>query len=286
MGKFKQNFKYYFIAMLVVICFFVWYMVLAETRNGIKVAFLDVGQGDAIFIEALNGNQVLIDGGQNKKVLSELSKIMPFYDHSIDLVIESHPDGDHIGGLVDILSRYNISAVIESGVNSDSPIYESLENIRGEKEIPKYLARRGMRIDLGDGAVMEILFPDRDALGWDTNDASIIAKLIYKKNSFLFTGDSPQKMEEYLVSLSPEDIDVDVLKLGHHGSRTSSAESFLGYTSPQYAVISVGMDNSYGHPHKETLDKLNKFDILALRTDEKGIIIFESDGENISIEYE
>ena len=123
MDRFLKGFKYYFLGLLFLAAIFVWYAVLKESRNGLLVAFLDVGQGDAIFIEASNGNQILVDAGPNKKVLSELSKIMPFYDRSIDMIIESHPDSDHIGGMIDVLRRYKIGAVIETGVDSDSGVY-------------------------------------------------------------------------------------------------------------------------------------------------------------------
>lgn len=284
MERFFKGFKYYFLGLLLLATIFVWYAVWKESRSGLLVAFLDVGQGDAIFIEAPNGNQVLIDAGPNKKVLSELSKIMPFYDRNINVIIESHPDSDHIGGLVDILRRYKIGAVMETGVDSDTAVYKTLENLIEEKEIRKILARRGMRINLDKGAYIDILFPDRDVNGWDTNDASIIARVVYGNNSFLLTGDSPQKIENYMVFIDREKLKSNVLKLGHHGSKTSTSESFLGYVEPDYAVISAGNDNKYGHPHKEVIDSLDKFKIPFLRTDEKGTIEIRSDGEEISIQ--
>ena len=261
----------------------VWYAVFAESRSGLMVAFLDVGQGDAILIETSTGRQILIDGGPNKKVLQELSKIMPFYDRSIDVVIVTHPDGDHIGGLPEVLKRYNVDLVIESGVESDTAVSKAFENLIEEKNIKKVLARRGMRLVLGNNAYMLVLFPIGDVAGWDTNDASIVAKLVYGKTSYLFTGDSPQKIENYLVFVEKENLDVDVLKAGHHGSKTSSSESFVGYASPEYAIISAGKNNRYGHPHKEVLDILGKFGAKILRTDESGTIKIKSDGENIAV---
>lgn len=278
--------KYIFSALLFGAVFLVWYAVFAEDRNVLTVAFLDVGQGDAIFIQAPNNNQVLLDGGPNKSVLRQLSKIMPFYDRSIDALIMSHPDSDHIGGLADVLKRFTTTLAIEPGVSADSALYEEFWKSAEEKDAARILARRGMKITLDQeaGVYLFILFPDRDVSRMDTNDASIIAKLVYGNTSFLFTGDSPEKMEKYMASIAPESLDVDVLKLGHHGSKTSNSETLLGFSTPEYAVVSVGADNRYGHPNKEVLERLADFEIPVLRTDELGTIKFQSNGENITIE--
>jgi competence protein ComEC len=278
-----KNIKYYFLGLMLAATFFVWYAVFAESRQGLEIDFLDVGQGDAIFIQAPNGNQVLVDGGPNNAALRELSKVMPFYDRSIDMVIESHPDSDHINGLVGVLRRYKTDLLMESGVESENVAYQELKNLIREKNIQYVFTRRGMRVNLDNGLYLDILFPDRDVSGWDTNNASIVAKLVYANNSFLLTGDSPDKIEKFLVSLDGNRLGSNVLKVSHHGSRTSTSEMFLGYVQPDYAVISVGKDNKYGHPHQETLDRLSQFQIPILRTDEKGTIKIKSDGENISI---
>ena len=279
----RQYFKHGFLAALFGITILVWYAVAAETRSELLVAFLDVGQGDAIFIDTPNGRQILIDGGPNKQVLAELSKVMPFYDRSIDAVIATHPDQDHISGLLDVLKLYKADLVIEPGVESETAVYKEFEKLVDEKQIKKILARRGMKLILNDGAYLLILFPDRDVSRMDTNDASIVAKLVYDNTSFLFTGDSPKKIESYLVSIDGESLDVDVLKAGHHGSKTSSSESFVGYSEPEYAIISAGKNNRYGHPHKEVLNILEKFEAKILRTDLLGSIIMKSDGESILV---
>ena len=259
------------------------YALYNEGRNGVlTVAFLDVGQGDAIYIEAPNGNQVLIDGGPSKAVLRELSKVMPFYDRTIDVVLATHADQDHVGGLPDVLKKYKVNIFLESGVPGESSSYKELEKIASSSnDIKKILAKRGMDVDLGDGVVLQILFPVSVFDEMETNKASIVAKLVYGENEFLFTGDSPTAIENYLVSLGG--LSSDVLKAGHHGSKTSTSQAFVSAVSPQYAVISVGKDNKYGHPNQETLDTLNNFGAKIIRTDESGRIIFKSDGVNLKV---
>ncbi len=282
MEKIKKQFNYYFILLFFAVVFLVWYAVFAESRGGeLTVAFLDVGQGDAILVDSPTGHQVLIDGGQNKKVLQELSKVMPFYDRSIDVVLATHPDSDHIGGLPDVLERYDVDLVIEPGVVSDSAEYQVFDEAVKNEGAKRIFARRGMKINLGEDVYILILFPNIDVDGWDANDASIVAKLVYGDTSYLLTGDSPQKIEKYLVSLDKKNLDVDVLKVGHHGSKTSTSEVLIGFTSPEYAIISSEKDNRYGHPHQEVLDILNKFEIKILRIDETGTVTIKSDGENI-----
>ncbi len=286
MENVKKNLKWYVVGLLFVVNVFVWYAVLGEERGGVlTVAFLDVGQGDAIFIEAPNGNQVLVDGGPNKSVLRELGKVMPFYDRSIDLVVASHPDKDHIGGLVDVLKKFKVGVLVETGVVSETGVYEALKNISTEKGIQKIIAKRGERITLDKNVYIDILFPDRDAFGWEANTASIVARLVYGNTSFLLTGDSPKRIEEYITSLDGEALSSSVLKLGHHGSRTSTSEFFLGAVNPQYVIISAGLGNRYGHPHKEVTSSLKEFEIDSLKTYENGTIIFKSDGENIKVEH-
>jgi competence protein ComEC len=274
----------FIIGALAIALLVVWYAVVAEERNGVlTVAFLDVGQGDAIFIDSPTGRQVLIDGGPGRGVLRELSSVMPFYDRSIDVVLATHPDADHIGGLVDVLERYRVSFVIRPGISNDTPISSSfIERTKSEKA-EEIFARRGQVFYLGSGARLEILFPDRDVSDVETNTGSIVARLVYGDVSFIFTGDSPQAIEEYLLALDGEALAADVLKAGHHGSRTSSGELFVGFVRPKYAVLSYGCDNQYGHPHAEVLDTLNKFEIDTIDTCTKGTIIFKTDGSNLIV---
>ncbi len=278
----QNKIKGLFLGFFLCLTLFIWSVVLGQERNGLlTVAFLDVGQGDSIFIETPEGKQILVDAGPNKKVLRELTEQMPFYDRNIDVLIASHPDSDHIGGFPAIFDAYKIGKYFNSGVVCETALCSELNIDIEEEGIQKEILTRGQIIDLGDGVYLEVLFPDRDATNFETNLSSLVLKLTYGDSSFLLTGDSPQEIEEYLVSLDSFNLDVDVLKLGHHGSKTSSSKLLVGYTSPEFAIISVGKDNRYGHPHKEVLDILNEFEIEVLRTDEDGTIVIKSDGKNL-----
>ena len=284
MSSIIKNFKYYFLGVLFFGAVFVWYAVLAETRSGLKVAFLDVGQGDAVFVEAPNGNQVLIDGGPNKAVLRELSKQMPFYDRTIDGIVITHPHLDHYGGLVDVLDNYKIGFEMDSGNdNLESKGFDIYARKLEEEKAKRIFAKRGMRINLDEGLYLDILLPVINKKGMSAHDEMVVARLVYGNNSFLLTGDMEDNLESFLLSFGGS-IKSDVLKVGHHGSKTSTSEKFLGLVNPGLAIISAGKNNKYGHPHQEVTERLAKFEIPALRTDEKGTIIFKSDGGKIVAE--
>lgn len=284
MQQIRENLHWYILGVLFAAAVLIWYAVVAEDRAGkLTVAFLDVGQGDAIFIESPTGAQMMIDGGPGAVMLRELGNVMPFYDRSIDLLLVSNPDTDHMAGFIATLRSFKVNAVVEPGTAGASSDYRALEELIKEKEVQRIIAHRGQRFNLGGGAYFEILFPDRDVSGLDTNDGSIIGKLVYGNTSFLFPGDAPESIERYLASLDGAGLDVDVLKAGHHGSRTSTSDALLGFASPAIAVISAGKDNRYGHPHEEVLERLKRFDVETFGTYERGRVIMESDGETVKV---
>lgn len=269
------------LGLLVAADIIIWYVLIHEDRRGIlTVSFLDIGQGDAIFIDAPNGSQLLLDGGAGSVVLRQLGGVMSFYDRSIDVLLASHADADHIGGLLDVLKRFSVAAMIEGGTHSETSAYAALEQGVASERAAHRILHAGDKIILDGerGVVLKILFPDRDAIDFETNTGSIVAELTYGTVCFMLTGDSPQAIEEYLVSLYGDKLHCQVLKAGHHGSKTSSSEEFVSAVSPTYGIISAGKDNKYGHPNQETLDTLNKFGAEILRTDELGTISFITDG--------
>jgi len=271
-----------FLAILFVANVFVWYAISVEARSGkLTVAFLDVGQGDAVFVEGPSGTQVLIDGGQGRAVLRELGAVMPFYDRSIDVLIATHPDADHIGGLPDVLENFDIDFVFEPGIAHDTGTYEEFMRLIGEENAKHLIARRGQVINLGDEAYLRILFPDRDVSGVEPNAGSVFAQIVYGETEVMLTGDAPKSIEQYVISLDGPTLESNVLKAGHHGSKTSSDESFVGLVDPDYVVISAGENNRYGHPHEEILDVFEQFETKILGTYAEGRIVFELDGETL-----
>lgn len=274
--------KIYFIFFFIILNGIIYYAVCKETRNNIlRVSFLDVGQGDAILIESPIGNQLLIDGGPDKSILSALGRNMPFYDRSIDAVLISHPDLDHIGGIPEVLKKYKVGEYLSSGATSSTNTYVETENDLVNKNIYQEQIMSDEIIDLGGGALLKILYPKTEQKGKDTNEYSIVAKLYYGKSTFLFTGDAPTDVEDFLSKTEGKELKSDVLKVAHHGSVNSLSDSFLSAVAPEYSVISAGRNNRYGHPHKEIVNFLNEIKTEILGTYDLGDIIFASDGERI-----
>ncbi|MFM2357324.1 MAG: hypothetical protein RJA61_61 [Candidatus Parcubacteria bacterium] len=283
MKWFRTNGSTLLVLFLLISNIFIFYILFASQRSGLTVSFLNIGQGDAIFIQTPSGKDILIDGGKNKEVLKELGGVMSFFDRHIDMVIATHPDLDHIGGFPGVFDRYRVDTLVEPGVFCDKSICTALEERAVQEKSKRIQALRGTVFDFGDGVFLTILFPDRDVMDLETNTASVVARLIYGTNSLLLTGDSPISIENFLVWKDGTNLNSDILKAGHHGSRTSSSEEFVRMVSPAISVISAGKGNSYGHPHKEVVDILTKAQSKILGTYEEGRINLVSDGKNWSV---
>ena len=238
-----------------------------------SLAMLDIGQGDSLLVTAPSGAQMLIDGGKDSAVLTQLGKVMPAGDRFIDVVIATHPDADHIGGLPLVLRRYRVGLYLTSQVASDSQVYKDLNQLIIDRKIPAYFVRKGMVVRLDPVTRFTVLFPNRDTTGWETNTASVVGRLDIGQSSGLLTGDSPTSIETYLTRTTPQLLDVDVLKLGHHGSKTSSSEDFLRAASPDLALISAGVNNRYGHPATEVIERLKSLKIPWVSTQDKGTVV-------------
>jgi len=268
-----------FVFLLLTANIFIFYLDWQKSHPSLTFAMLDVGQGDALFIESPTGTQILFDGGPPKKILNQLSRVMSPFDRKIDAILITNPDSDHISGFLDVLKTYEVGEMFEPGTLTDSKTYQNLKDEIKKDNIPDILAKRGMRLDIGGGAVIDILFPDRDVSSWATNDGSVVAKLSYGNTSVMLTGDATIKTEGIVLKEnSTAQLSSTILKVGHHGSRTSSSPEFVKAVSPVYALISDGKDNKYGHPHQETLDTLSSFGAKIFRTDLLGAIVMKSDG--------
>ena len=237
-----------------------------------------------MLIVTRRGLHVLIVLVRVSGVLRELAATLPLFDTDIDILVSTHPDIDHVGGLVDVLGRYDVSRVLMAENESDSVGYQAFTRAVIEEEAEVTMARRGQTWHLDASTTLEVLFPETDASDMESNASSIVVKLSYGNTSFMLTGDSPKRIEEYLVLAEGEDLHSTVLKAGHHGSRTSTSELFLEEVDPEYVVISAGKDNRYGHPHVEVTDMLFNQGVTTLSTAEEGTITFRSDGKAVWFE--
>jgi competence protein ComEC len=267
-------------------------IILSNSQRNLKVSFLNIGQGDSMLIQTPDNHSFIIDGGPpTGDVLSILGSIFPFYIHHIDGALATHPDQDHVAGLIPILNSYHPSVFFWDGLNSgtltDISLMGAAQQNTENYKMFKLMARRGTKIilDKKDDIELQILFPNQDVSTWikDTNDGSIVARLTYGKTSFLFTGDSPIDVEHYFVTNFPIP-HTDVLKVGHHGSKTSTSDEFVKMLTPTYGIISDGVNNKYGFPHKEVLDILNQNNVKILRTDQLGTITIDSNGNTLKVE--
>lgn len=256
-----------------------WFHDHVSTRP-LEIFFLDVGQGDAIYVRTPMDHDMLIDGGRSVSVLRRLSEVMSLNDRHIDVLLETHPDADHIGGFPSVLERYSVGVFVEPGIESLNAIDDEIRRLRAERGVGSVIARRGMRIDFGDGVTFDVLYPLGNTFFVDDpNGASIIGRLVYGSSSVMLTGDAPKSSEAFVVSLDADRARSDILKAGHHGSRTSSGESFVSAVDPDWVIFSVGKNNTYRHPHDEVVSLFERRGIEVLRTDELGTIEFESRGE-------
>ncbi len=254
-------------------------------RQELTVSFLNVGQGDAIFIEGPTGIELLIDGGKDRSVLRALPGVMGPLDRSIDVVLATHPDADHIGGLPDVLARYRVTHVLAPERGTDSPqALRFADAVAREPDAVGSIAVRGQRLHLGGGAYADVLYPDENAeMLRETNDASVMVRVVYGDSEFLLTGDAPIWAEERVVSWYGSALKSDVLKAGHHGSRTSTGDSLLAAADPSYVVVSAGRDNSYGHPHEEVVARILARGAELFTTFDRGTITFVSDGKTLQV---
>lgn len=253
-----------------------------QKNNDLEVSFIDVGQGDAIFIKTPEKHQVIIDFGSNQGI-NDLNKKIPWWNKKIDLAIITHPHDDHIIGLIQIIKNYKVRNIMYTGIIFDSPAYLELLKEIEKKNIPLLIPQKNQSIKLGKDCNLDILFPWESFLNKEIdnlNNSSIISQLSCQNSKFLFMGDAEIEVENEILK-KEINIKSDVLKIGHHGSITSSQQEFLEKVAPQIAIIMVGKNNKFNHPSLRVLKRLEKLKIKTFRTDLDGTITIISDGKNI-----
>lgn len=305
--KVFSNYLYLFFILLFIIIFilsvFIFSNIFREKK--LKVYFFDIGQGDSILIQTPDRQKILIDAGANDRVVSKLEKALFIFDRKIDLVLMTHGDSDHIVGFISIFPKYEVKNILLNGdKDKDSTVFMINED-KIEREVytgkaKTYTANCGDILSFGEGenkVNIYILNPIKDGLIMnDTNDNSIIAFLIYKEYSFLFLGDASQDIENKIFlniencfskeigeNLKEKLENLTVLKVSHHGSNTGTSPNFLKQIKPEYSIISVGENNRFNHPSKDSLETLEKYSKNILNTIESGDIVFETNGKDISI---
>lgn len=284
----KNNFAG--IALLTFILLTIWTFAFNDPDGKLHIDFLDIGQGDSIYFLTSDGHDGLIDGGPNDKVLRELGEAMPVGDRVIDLMVATHPDADHIGGLAGVLDRYDVKEIwLNGAVHTTQTYLRFLEAVKKEKKLGATVKviTRGDRKDFGDTS-LQVLAPFESFEGKqpkEQNEGTIVARLLYNDFSLLLTGDLEYELENKLIANANDIIPLKstVLKVGHHGSGGSSGGNFVNEVKPKIAVISVGKDNRYGHPAKRVLELLEKNKIQTYRTDIQGRIEIISDGLNYQV---
>jgi len=274
----------YLILLILVLSSAAMYLEAEKSQKGLlAVHFLSVGQGDAVLVETPTGKRLLMDGGPKRNIEMELQKLLPFWDRAIDVITLSHPQSDHLSGLVGLAAEWDVGHAIITGARYANDEYARFLGSLEARGITATLARPGVTLRFGDGVTVETLYPDSPGAlkrAADVNESSAVFRLDFGNISFLFTGDAGFDTEGKLMKKYASKLDVDGLKVGHHGSNYASGQEFLRRISPAAAVIQVG-ENSYGHPAPEAIERLKKSGAYTYRTDKDGTVTFVTDGKTV-----
>lgn len=282
----KNNLKKYIILILLLSSFFYTFFSYVQknffqvSNHNLQFHFIDVGQGDSSLIITPKGKTILIDAGDEAHAKKVVSYVREQGIEKLDLVIATHPDADHIGGMDKVIKNFDIDVFAMPDVSAKTNQYKQIQRELKAKKMKTTRLYQGDEVQIDDDIDFEILSPVKGKKYDDTNEYSIVAKIVYKDTSFILMGDATMENEIDIIN-NVLDIDIDVLKLGHHGSSTSSSDYFITKTSPKIAIISCGKNNKYGHPHQEVMRVLKKHGVTPYRTDEMGDIVITSDGKEI-----
>lgn len=250
----------------------------SNKSNELKVHYIDVGQGDSILVQTKDKN-ILIDSGTRKSSDNLINYLKKQHIKKLDYVIATHPHEDHIGGMPKVIDEFEIGNFYAPKKTANTKIFKDMILQLKKKNLKINVAKKGISLDLSNDSSLDFLAPVKDNYE-NTNDYSAVIKITHGNTKFLFTGDAEKTSERDILN-SNVDLSSNVLKVGHHGSHSSSSKEFLDKVNPKMAIISCGKNNDYGHPHKETMKELKKRNIEIYRTDIDGNILLTSDGENI-----
>jgi competence protein ComEC len=292
-----KSFVLFFVSINLIFCTELSFLLPEEYKTSYKdldITFLNVGQGDSIFIIFPNKKTMLVDAGGSPYWMGENAwdpgkeVVVPFVKsvgiNKIDYIIVSHPHGDHFGGMFSVLNLLDIGEFIDNGYTEGDPNYVDLLAIVDKKELPYEQIKEGDKFDIDKDITIEVFFPPKKGFPFEgTNNSSIVFKIVYKKFSVLLTGDIEFEVEQYLCSKYKNKLRSVVLKVPHHGSRTSSTEKFIKTVSPEIAIISCGKNNMFGHPHNEVVTRYKKLKIDLYRTDIDGNIKILTNGDEYTV---
>lgn len=259
-----------------------WVGFFVSKNDGLThIYFLDVGQGDSILVTMPNNQNILIDGGPSSSLITEIDRVLPFWKRNIDLMVLTHPHADHVTGLIEVATRYQVDEFLYNGVQYDTHTYQELLNVVDERNIFTQVAGRGMEYNF-ESCQLDILYVgDLHTTSGDLNDTSIVSEITCGEFNAIFPADADVDIEQQLIS-SGSLSDVEVLKVGHHGSKYSTSAIFLETIEPEVAVITVGK-NKFGHPHSETLKKLADIQAEIFSTLESGTVEAVTDGQKYNV---
>jgi competence protein ComEC len=268
---------------LTAVALLVWIAALTQPDGKLHVYFLDVGEGDAILARSPTGSTMLIDGGPDPTTtLDQLDRHLPFWDRSIDIVVSTHPDEDHLAGLLEVVRTYDVGMVLQSGYESGSALEDAWSQILTEEKLQVNLTIEGEEIDLGGGAIASVLNPTAEVTHGSSNDNSVVMRIGYGDIAVLVTGDIGDEAERRLIR-NASGLVSNVVVVPHHGASSSSSAAFLSAVKPNTAIISVGEANRFGHPSAQVLSRLASLGATVYRTDEVGTIEMSSDGRNLQL---
>ena len=280
MDGLKKHWRWVVLSLLLVSCLLIWHAVYSETPGQLKIAFLNVGQGDAIFIETPSHHRILIDAGPDASAMKELSKQVPWYVHTLDVAMISSPSIGYFEGFLDIIKQDHIDTLIQSDVQpsviKSLNIYKQLQQALKDQNTKVINARRGLEVLFGDGVVLSVIFPESNNL--KLTDASIVAELQYGSTTVMLTGASSKNVQNYLAQKLASLQQNILLKVSQHGSKTALSESFIKAINPSFAIISAGDPKRSHDPDQEVLETFLHLHIPVLITFREGTIVFESDG--------